>query len=80
MARNLRTKIPKDDVLYIHDINVGATKKFVDEMAGHTVRVAGSARELAEKSVRLAEHATISRMMRPIFLNRMTKLGPQGSQ
>jgi hypothetical protein len=57
MARNLRTKIPKDDVLYIFDINAGATKKFADEMAGYPVRVAGSARELAEKSVRLAERS-----------------------
>jgi hypothetical protein len=60
MARNLRTKIPKDDVLYIYDINAEATKKFVDEMAGHAVRVAGSARELAEKSVCLAERQPIS--------------------
>ena len=52
MARNLRTKIPKDDVLYIHDINAEATKKFVDEMAGYAVCIAGSARELAEKTVR----------------------------
>jgi hypothetical protein len=52
MAKNLRTKIPKDDVLYIQDINAEATKKFVDDMAGYSVHVASSARELAEKSVR----------------------------
>ena len=67
MARNLRTKIPKDDVLYIHDINTGATKKFVDEMAGYAVHVAGSARELAEKAVRRAERPRIPRMMRTVF-------------
>jgi 3-hydroxyisobutyrate dehydrogenase len=67
MARNLRTKIPKDDVLYVHDINTGATKKFVDEMAGYAVRVAGSARELAENSVRPQNCCTPSRMMNTNF-------------
>ena len=57
MARNLRTKIPKDDVLYIYDINTGAIKKFVDEMAGYAVRVADSARELAEKSAQAPSNA-----------------------
>ena len=27
-------------LLYIHDINAEATKKFVDEMAGYAVRIA----------------------------------------
>jgi 3-hydroxyisobutyrate dehydrogenase len=60
MARNLRTKIPTDDLLYIHDINAEATKKFVDEMAGYAVRIAGSARELAEKSVCLTQRRPTS--------------------
>jgi hypothetical protein len=51
MAKNLRQKIPVDDVLFVQDVNAGATKKFVEELAGYKVHVSNSAREVAEKSV-----------------------------
>jgi 3-hydroxyisobutyrate dehydrogenase len=53
MAKNLRQKIPKADTLYVQDVNVAATKRFVDELAGHSVVIAGSAREVAENAVSL---------------------------
>jgi len=53
MAKNLRQKIPATDTLYIQDVNSTATSNFVQELAGHSVVVAKSAREVAEKAVRL---------------------------
>lgn len=51
MAKNLREKIPKEDTLYIQDVNTNATAKFVSELPGFDVIVAKSAREVAEKAV-----------------------------
>ena len=51
MAKNLRQKIPKDDSLYIHDVNTDILHKFVKELSGHTVLIADSAKEVAEFSV-----------------------------
>ena len=31
MARNLRAKMPKEDVLVVHDIDRGVVERFVDE-------------------------------------------------
>ena len=56
MAQNLRAKIPSSDTLVIHDRNTEATTKFMQE-AGCTanadmrIEVAGSPRQVAEKSV-----------------------------
>jgi hypothetical protein len=52
MAKNLRQKLPKDDVLYVQDINTAAPQKLIEEMAGLPVVALGSAREVAEKAVR----------------------------
>jgi hypothetical protein len=52
MAKNLRTKIPSDDVLMIQDVNTAATKQFVDELSSYNVVVAENPRQVAEKSVR----------------------------
>ena len=55
MARNLRMKLPKDDLLIIQDINRSATEKFLEETgkndASANVSIALSAQEVAEKSV-----------------------------
>jgi hypothetical protein len=51
MAKNLRLKLPKDDQLHVLDVNSAATKRFVEELAAYQVTIAGSARELSEKSV-----------------------------
>jgi hypothetical protein len=51
MAKNLRTKIPADDVLMIQDVNTAATKQFVDEMSSYQVVIADSPRQVAEKAV-----------------------------
>lgn len=56
MAKNLREKIPADDVLMIQDVNNDAVKKFVDELSGFNVIVSDSARAIAEQSVRLLNH------------------------
>jgi len=50
MAKNLRQKIPSDDVLYVQDVNKGAVTKFIDELSGFNVISAENAREVAEKS------------------------------
>jgi hypothetical protein len=51
MAKNLRTKIPSDDVLLIQDVNTAATKQFVEELSGFNVVIAENPRQVAEKSV-----------------------------
>jgi 3-hydroxyisobutyrate/3-hydroxypropionate dehydrogenase len=51
MAKNLRQKLPKEDSLYIHDVNNDVLHKFVKELSGHTVAIANSAKEVAEFSV-----------------------------
>jgi len=53
MAKNLRSKLPSDDTLIVHDINEAATKKLAEEApGGQGVTIAGSVREVAEKAVR----------------------------
>jgi 3-hydroxyisobutyrate dehydrogenase len=51
MAKNMRQKIPKEDTLYVQDVNSASVKKFIDELSDHSVVVAASAREVAEKAV-----------------------------
>ncbi|KAL9007914.1 MAG: hypothetical protein Q9173_006904, partial [Seirophora scorigena] len=57
MAQNLRAKIPRTDNLVIFDQNQEATRQFVEEMGtaapedkGTGVEIAGSSRDVAEKS------------------------------
>lgn len=50
MARNLRAKLPADDVLFVQDVNKAATSKFLEENPSG-VRVADDVREVAEKAV-----------------------------
>ncbi|KAF2682078.1 hypothetical protein K458DRAFT_420010 [Lentithecium fluviatile CBS 122367] len=49
MARNLRAKLPAEDILFIQDINTATTKKFLEENP-QGVRIADNVREVAEKS------------------------------
>ncbi|KAH3909472.1 hypothetical protein HBI56_061610 [Parastagonospora nodorum] len=49
MARNLRAKIPAEDILFVQDVNTAASKKFLDEHP-QGVRVAANVREVAEKA------------------------------
>jgi hypothetical protein len=51
MAKNLRTKLPAEDVLFVQDINTAATKKFLEEVP-QGVRIADNVREVAERAVR----------------------------
>jgi 3-hydroxyisobutyrate/3-hydroxypropionate dehydrogenase len=51
MAKNLRQKLPKEDSLYIHDVNTDVLQKFVKEHSGQSVAIRTSAREIAELSV-----------------------------
>jgi hypothetical protein len=50
MAQNLRTKLPKDDTLFIYDINKAATEQFRKEM-GAGVEVSSGVEEVVEHSV-----------------------------
>lgn len=50
MARNLRAKLPANDVLFVQDVNKAATSKFLEENPSG-VRVADDVREVAEKAV-----------------------------
>lgn len=50
MAKNLRTKIPESDTMYIHDVNTAALDSFVKEVG--KVTVAKNVREVAENTVR----------------------------
>jgi len=60
MARNLQSKLPSSDTLLIQDINVDATKRFMEEAdtasGGATVRIANDVREASENSVRILLH------------------------
>lgn len=49
MAKNLRTKIPASDTMFIHDVNPTICEKFASEHKG--VTVSPNVRELAEHSV-----------------------------
>lgn len=49
MARNLRAKLPAEDVLFVQDVNTAASKKFLEENP-EGVRIASTVREVAEKS------------------------------
>ena len=51
MAKNLRTKIPKEDTLTVFDVNAASTKRLAEE-AGAKVHIATSPKEVAEMSVR----------------------------
>ena len=58
MARNLRAKLPSDDTLVVQDVNTAATAKFLEENPDG-VRVADTAREVAEKSVGLFSYIAL---------------------
>lgn len=51
MAKNLRTKINKDDTMYIHDVNPTITKQFVEEFKDLPVTAAETVKEVSENSV-----------------------------
>lgn len=52
MAKNLRAKLPADDVVIVHDINEAATSSLAKEFgADMKVLVARNVREVAERSV-----------------------------
>lgn len=54
MAKNLRTKLPADDIVIVHDINEAATASLAKEFQEDVrVLVANSVREVAERSVSL---------------------------
>lgn len=52
MAKNLRAKLPKEDTLYIQDVNAAVTEKFMSTGLDENVKVAASPREVAENAVR----------------------------
>jgi hypothetical protein len=66
MAKNLRAKLPADDILFIQDVNKAATSKFLEENPAG-VRIADNVREVAEKSVRRSHHLYFSLMMIVLF-------------
>ena len=72
MAHNLRAKIPASDTLVIHDRNTEATTKFMQE-AGSTanadmgIEVAGSPRQVAERSVSASSVTSFDFLVMSIF-------------
>lgn len=52
MARNLRSKLPKEDSFIVYDVNAGATQQFRDELKDFDVAVAKDVKSVVEKSVR----------------------------
>ncbi|KAF1810399.1 3-hydroxyisobutyrate dehydrogenase mitochondrial precursor [Eremomyces bilateralis CBS 781.70] len=50
MAKNLRARIPAEDVLIIQDINTAATKQFVEEAGIQKIKVADTVRQVAEEA------------------------------
>lgn len=49
MAKNLRIRLPAEDVLFVQDINPAATEKLLKEVP-QGVRIASNVREVAEKA------------------------------
>ncbi len=49
MAKNLRSKIPSSDTMFIHDVNPKVTEEFAKEVGN--VTIAQSVREVAENGV-----------------------------
>lgn len=68
MARNLRAKIPAEDTLFVHDVNIAATKKFLEENT-RGVQIAQSVREVAENAVRIVPSIFSYYMMSKICFN-----------
>lgn len=62
MARNLRAKLPAEDVLFVQDVNTAASKKFLEENP-EGVRIASNVREVAEKSVRCPTSSAFASVM-----------------
>jgi 3-hydroxyisobutyrate dehydrogenase len=62
MARCLRRKLPKTSTLWVYDIDVASTKRFLDQetqfdaesngQQGAEIRIGSCSREIAEESVR----------------------------
>ena len=50
MAKNLRAKLPAEDVLFVQDVNTTASKRFLKENP-EGVRIASNVREVAENAV-----------------------------
>ncbi|KAK7537804.1 NAD binding domain of 6-phosphogluconate dehydrogenase-domain-containing protein [Phyllosticta citricarpa] len=50
MAKNLRAKLPKNDTLFVHDIDTNSSAKFLQATGANGVVVAKSAREVAEEA------------------------------
>ncbi|KAK3075842.1 hypothetical protein LTS18_013969, partial [Coniosporium uncinatum] len=51
MAKNLSAKLPKEDTLYINDVNKAAMEAFKKEIAADAdVKIASSPREVAENA------------------------------
>ena len=78
MAKNLLAKTPASDTLLVHDINAGATARFVDDHPGERTRVkiAGSSRSLAEHSVRPASiFSTIHLVVMSCYVLSMIQVG-----
>lgn len=67
MAKNLRSKIPASDTMYVHDVNETAKEKFASEFKG--VKAAKDVREVAENSVCKHLHPPLPQlyMMNVIF-------------
>lgn len=59
MAKNLRAKIPEGDTMTIFDVNTSSTEKLKSEAGSSKLEIAKSPREVAEKSVSLAEKNSI---------------------
>jgi hypothetical protein len=58
MAANLRKKIPKESALYINDVDANSVERFVKEYSSYgPVEILGTAKEVAEKAVRLLDCA-----------------------
>ena len=59
MAKNLRSKIPSSDTMFIHDVNPKVTEEFAKEVGN--VTIAQSVREVAENGVRRPRALQITR-------------------
>jgi hypothetical protein len=71
MAKNLRAKLPKEDTLYIQDVNTAATEKFMSTGLNDNTKVASNPREVAENAVCLSPFSSRTHVLMLNFTHKI---------
>ncbi|KAM5354816.1 hypothetical protein ACJ41O_001462 [Fusarium nematophilum] len=73
MASNVRKKMPKENALYIFDVDLAVCQKFKDELGGHgKIEIVANARDTAQDSIVVVSILPSAAIVRDTFLNETT--------